>query len=156
MQTSDEVCNHNDNVQNQSDSFIRRVDMFTEVKVKILMNENDQARGIEMNNSELNGKLDDPGYWPSIISNDIIPVIITLRPIQINNYDFPENDENPARRFTEKYYYRLMPNGEKVNLRGLFTLKDTIVCIVFAVTIMLKILILFLMAVKIGKICQQV
>ncbi|XP_050063108.1 uncharacterized protein LOC114126534 [Aphis gossypii] len=89
--------------------------MFTEVKVKMLTNENDQVRDIEMNNSELNGKLDDPGYWPSIISNDIIATIVTLGPIQINNYDFPQNDEKPARRFTEKYYYRLMPNGENVN-----------------------------------------
>ncbi|XP_025208235.1 uncharacterized protein LOC112603731 [Melanaphis sacchari] len=89
--------------------------MFTEVKVKMLTNENDQVRDIEMNNSELNGKLDDPGYWPSIISNDIIATIVTLGPIQINNYDFPQNDEKPARTFTEKYYYRLMPNGENVN-----------------------------------------
>lgn len=71
---------------------------------KMLMNKNDQVRDIEINNSELNGKLDDPGYWPSIISNyDIIAAIVTLGPIQINNYDFL--DEKPARRFTEKYYY---------------------------------------------------
>lgn len=89
--------------------------MFTEVKVKMLMNENDQVSDIEMNNSELNGKLDDPGYWPSIILNDIIAAIVTLGPIQINNYNFLENDEKPARRFTEKYYYRLMTNGEKVS-----------------------------------------
>lgn len=90
---------------------------------KILMNENkeikdksyDQVSDVEINSSELNSKLDDPGNWPSIISNDIIAAIVTLGPIQIIDYDFPQNDEKPARRFTEKNYYRLMPNGEKVN-----------------------------------------
>lgn len=82
---------------------------------KMLMNKNDQVRDIEINNSELNGKLDDPSYWASIIYNDILAAIVTLGPIQINNYDFFQNDEKPARRFTEKYYYRLMPNGAKVN-----------------------------------------
>ncbi|KAL4121017.1 hypothetical protein QTP88_013602 [Uroleucon formosanum] len=80
---------------------------------KMLMNKNDQVRDIEINNSELNGKLDDPSYWASIIYNDILAAIVTLGPIQINNYDFFQNDEKPARRFTEKYYYRLMPNGAK-------------------------------------------
>ncbi|KAF0714845.1 zinc finger MYM-type protein 1-like, partial [Aphis craccivora] len=59
--------------------------------------------------------LRDPSRWPEIMTSNIKQAILEIGPIRITNINFPVKSHNNNRKFSEKYYYRIMPNGEKVD-----------------------------------------
>lgn len=71
---------------------------------------------------------DDPGLWPASMTNDLVDVLVSRGPAQVSNYNFPFNDD--GRRFTDSYYYRKLPNGEKINREWLLysISKDSVYC----------------------------
>ncbi len=57
---------------------------------------------------------DDPALWPKFIDDNACCQIVTKGPLQITDMDFPQNLENPPRRFTKENYRIPMKNGEKI------------------------------------------
>lgn len=55
---------------------------------------------------------DDPGTWPEHLNNKNIEILIMHHPIQVKNYNFPQDEM--SRKFSEIYYYRNMSNNEKI------------------------------------------
>lgn len=58
-------------------------------------------------------ELEDPGNWPSFISNQLRISIVKKGPIQVKQFKFPLNED--GRSFSESYYNKVMSNGEVVN-----------------------------------------
>lgn len=71
---------------------------------------------------------DDPGLWPASMTNDLVNILVSRGPVQVSNCNFPTN--NDGRKFTDNYYYRNLPNGEKVNREWLVysISKDSVYC----------------------------
>lgn len=79
--------------------------------------------------SNFNISFDDPGLWPEKINNDLANNLVRQRPVQVRyNYNFPINCD--GRKFSENYYYRHLPNGEKIIRDWLIysIAKDSIYC----------------------------
>uniref|UniRef100_G3N552 TTF-type domain-containing protein n=1 Tax=Gasterosteus aculeatus aculeatus TaxID=481459 RepID=G3N552_GASAC len=58
---------------------------------------------------------DDPAQWPAVLLTDSVRCqIVKTGPVQVTNIVFPQNSENPPRRFTNDNYMRTMKNGEKI------------------------------------------
>lgn len=57
---------------------------------------------------------DDPAQWPAILTDSVRCQIVKKGPVQVTNIVFPQNSENPPRRFTNENYMRNMKNGEKI------------------------------------------
>jgi hypothetical protein len=55
---------------------------------------------------------DDPGKWPSNISDNMRILLINNRPVQVTDVDFPVDEH--GRTFYKAFYSRLLPNGERV------------------------------------------
>ncbi|KYN27536.1 Zinc finger MYM-type protein 5 [Trachymyrmex cornetzi] len=56
---------------------------------------------------------EDPGLWPENINNDFATILVKRGPVQVHNHNFLVNDD--GRKFSDNYYYRRLPNGEKTN-----------------------------------------
>lgn len=71
---------------------------------------------------------DDPGLWPASMTNDYVNILVSRCPVQVSKFDFPINDD--GRKFTNNYYYRNLPNGEKINREWLVysISKDSVYC----------------------------
>lgn len=52
----------------------------------------------------------DPALWHTLSKKDILAIEVT----QVENFDFPINNETPRRRFTPNNYYMILKNGEKL------------------------------------------
>lgn len=78
-------------------------------------------------------ELDDPGSWPSIITHNIRMEIIKFGPKRNSCENFPNNNDNSPRRFTQYHYYRIMSNGERIDREWLVysKLKDSACMICF-------------------------
>ncbi|XP_076850262.1 uncharacterized protein LOC143499580 isoform X2 [Brachyhypopomus gauderio] len=57
---------------------------------------------------------DDPAQWPKVLTDSERCQIVGKGPVQITDIEFPQNSENPPRRFTKENYRRTMKNGEKI------------------------------------------
>lgn len=55
---------------------------------------------------------EDPGEWPEIITSALSRVLIEKGPYQVTDWNYPVNEN--GRKFSTNYYYRQLPNGEKV------------------------------------------
>ncbi|CAK6975903.1 hypothetical protein NFI96_003229 [Scomber scombrus] len=55
---------------------------------------------------------DDPALWPKAIDDNARCQIVRKGPLQITDMDFPQNSENPPRRFTKENYKMTMRNVE--------------------------------------------
>uniref|UniRef100_A0A9J8CNG3 TTF-type domain-containing protein n=1 Tax=Cyprinus carpio carpio TaxID=630221 RepID=A0A9J8CNG3_CYPCA len=78
---------------------------------------------------------DDPAQWPAVLTDSVCCQIVKKGPVQVINIVFPQNSENPPRRFTNDNYMRSMKNGEK-SLRSwmLYSMStDSVFC--FACTV---------------------
>uniref|UniRef100_A0A8C2ATY8 TTF-type domain-containing protein n=1 Tax=Cyprinus carpio TaxID=7962 RepID=A0A8C2ATY8_CYPCA len=78
---------------------------------------------------------DDPAQWPAVLTDSVCCQIVKKGPVQVTNIVFPQNSENPPRRFTNENYMRSMKNGEK-SLRSwmLYSMStDSVFC--FACTV---------------------
>lgn len=73
---------------------------------------------------------DDPALWPGKQSNRERCDIIIIGPVQVNDYAFPQNNDNPPRRFTTTQYVKKMKNGESVQRKRLVysTSSDAVYC----------------------------
>ncbi|XP_020921083.1 zinc finger MYM-type protein 5 isoform X2 [Sus scrofa] len=71
----------------------------------------------------------DPGTWPRILSIDQRDALVENDPPQVRNFNFPK--DNTGRKFSETYYTRILPNGEKTARSWLLysTLKDSVFCL---------------------------
>ncbi|XP_063732765.1 zinc finger MYM-type protein 1-like isoform X2 [Eleginops maclovinus] len=58
---------------------------------------------------------DDPGCWPSVLTSSMRCEIVKKGPVQIMDIEFPQNLDNPPRRFTKDSYKRTMKNGENIH-----------------------------------------
>lgn len=67
----------------------------------------------ESSANNYNISFDDPGLWPEKINNDLAHTLVRRGPVQVRNHNFPISCD--GRKFSENYYYRLLPNGEKIN-----------------------------------------
>ena len=56
---------------------------------------------------------DDPGLWPERINSDLANTLVTRGPAQTHNHFFPTSKD--GRKFSCNYYYRHLPNSEKIN-----------------------------------------
>uniref|UniRef100_A0A3B4XMQ3 DUF4371 domain-containing protein n=1 Tax=Seriola lalandi dorsalis TaxID=1841481 RepID=A0A3B4XMQ3_SERLL len=54
---------------------------------------------------------DDPALWPKAIDDNARCQIVRKGPLQITDMDFPQNSENPPRRFTKENYKMTMRNA---------------------------------------------
>lgn len=72
--------------------------------------------------------LEDPACWPLYITTSIRSTIVKKGAVQIMNFKFPINEE--SRSFSDSYYYKLMSNGEKVNIPWIIYSKkmDAVFC----------------------------
>uniref|UniRef100_A0A8C1E7M5 TTF-type domain-containing protein n=1 Tax=Cyprinus carpio carpio TaxID=630221 RepID=A0A8C1E7M5_CYPCA len=78
---------------------------------------------------------DDPAQWPAVLTDSVCCQIVKKGPVQVTNIVFPQNSENPPRRFTNENYMKSMKNGEK-SLRSwmLYSMStDSVFC--FACTV---------------------
>lgn len=57
---------------------------------------------------------DDPALWPEKISDQQRCSIVKRGPVQIKDFDFPQNCDKTPRRFTAECYYKKMKNEEKI------------------------------------------
>ena len=57
---------------------------------------------------------DDPALWPGKLSDRERCDIVIKGPVQVRNYVFPKNNENPPRKFTTRQYENKLENGESV------------------------------------------
>jgi hypothetical protein len=59
--------------------------------------------------------LRDHSCWLEIMTSNIKQAILEIGPIKITNINFPVKSHDNNRKFSEKYYCRIIPNGEKVD-----------------------------------------
>lgn len=74
----------------------------------------------------------DPGNWPNFISQEIKYKIVKLGATHLNNFDFPATiqSDGSQRKFSPKYFYRILANNEKVDRIWLVysPVKDCVFC----------------------------
>ncbi|KAF0709895.1 zinc finger MYM-type protein 1-like [Aphis craccivora] len=64
--------------------------------------------------------LSDPASWIEGLSQNLRDEIIKIGPVRVNNIDYPLHTiQNTPRKFSDKYYYRTLSNGEIVNRQWL-------------------------------------
>jgi len=64
--------------------------------------------------------LRDPASWTEGLSQHLRDEIIKIGPVRVNNIDYPLHTiQNTSRKFSDKYYYRTLSNGEIVNRQWL-------------------------------------
>lgn len=78
---------------------------------------------------------DDPAQWPQVLNDSTRCQIVKKGPVQVTDIDFPQNSENPPRRFTKEHYRRTMKNGEKILRSWLVYSKSTDSVFCFACTV---------------------
>ncbi|XP_012578838.1 PREDICTED: zinc finger MYM-type protein 5 [Condylura cristata] len=71
----------------------------------------------------------DPGTWPRILNIKQRDTLVENEPPQIRNFNFPK--DNTGRKFSETYYTRIFPNGDKTTRCWLLysTSKDSVFCL---------------------------
>ncbi|KAM5278885.1 zinc finger MYM-type protein 5 isoform 2-T16 [Hipposideros larvatus] len=71
----------------------------------------------------------DPGTWPRILNFKQRDILVENDPPQVRNINFPK--DNTGRKFSETYYTRVLPNGEKTTRSWLLysTSKDSVFCL---------------------------
>ncbi|XP_054433444.1 zinc finger MYM-type protein 5-like [Pteronotus mesoamericanus] len=71
----------------------------------------------------------DPGTWPRILNIKQRSILVENDPPQVRNFNFPK--DNTGRKFSETYYTRILPNGEKTTRSWLLysTSKDSVFCL---------------------------
>ncbi|XP_062050483.1 zinc finger MYM-type protein 5 isoform X1 [Lepus europaeus] len=71
----------------------------------------------------------DPGTWPRALSVKQRDTLVENDPPQVRNFNFPK--DNTGRKFSETYYTRILPNGEKTTRSWLLysTSKDSVFCL---------------------------
>ncbi|NP_001306567.2 zinc finger MYM-type protein 5 [Macaca fascicularis] len=71
----------------------------------------------------------DPGTWPRILNIKQRDTLVENVPPQVRNFNFPK--DNTGRKFSETYYTRILPNGEKTTRSWLLysTSKDSVFCL---------------------------
>ncbi|XP_059540116.1 zinc finger MYM-type protein 5 isoform X1 [Myotis daubentonii] len=71
----------------------------------------------------------DPGTWPRFLNIKQRDFLIENDPPQVRNFNFPK--DNTGRKFSETYYTRILPNGEKTPRSWLLysTSKDSVFCL---------------------------
>ncbi|KAM7116257.1 zinc finger MYM-type protein 5 isoform 1-T6 [Molossus nigricans] len=71
----------------------------------------------------------DPGTWPRILNIKQRDILIENDPPQVRNFNFPK--DNTGRKFSETYYTRILPNGEKTTRSWLLysASKDSVFCL---------------------------
>ncbi|XP_039329348.1 zinc finger MYM-type protein 5 isoform X3 [Saimiri boliviensis] len=71
----------------------------------------------------------DPGTWPRILNIKQRDTLVDNVPPQVRNFNFPK--DNTGRKFSETYYTRILPNGEKTTRSWLLysTSKDSVFCL---------------------------
>lgn len=71
----------------------------------------------------------DPGTWPRILNIKQRDILVKNDPPQVRNFNFPK--DNTGRKFSETYYTRILPNGEKTTRSWLVysTSKDSVFCL---------------------------
>ena len=57
--------------------------------------------------------VDDPGTWPTLLTNKIIDILIEQGPKQITNFNFPVDES--GRKFSPSYYIKTLVNDEKIS-----------------------------------------
>ncbi|XP_015354838.1 zinc finger MYM-type protein 5-like [Marmota marmota marmota] len=71
----------------------------------------------------------DPGTWPRILNIKQRDTLVENDPPQVRNFNFPK--DNTGRKFSETYYTRILPSGEKATRSWLLysTSKDSVFCL---------------------------
>ncbi|XP_061026920.1 zinc finger MYM-type protein 5-like [Eubalaena glacialis] len=71
----------------------------------------------------------DPGTWPRILSIKERDTLVENDPPQVRNFNFPK--DSTGRKFSETYYTRILPNGEKTTRSWLLysISKDSVFCL---------------------------
>ncbi|XP_057563459.1 zinc finger MYM-type protein 5 [Hippopotamus amphibius kiboko] len=71
----------------------------------------------------------DPGTWPRVLSIKQRDSLVENDPPQVRNFNFPK--DSTGRKFSETYYTRILPNGEKTTRSWLLysTSKDSVFCL---------------------------
>lgn len=62
---------------------------------------------------------EDPSLWPEKLTDRERVEIVKKGPVQIKNFPFPPNSDQPPRKFTKENYSMTMRNGEKINRKWL-------------------------------------
>lgn len=99
------ICSSSSNIDPKTDDNISN---FTEI-ISSCSNANTN------NIKYLPEDLRDPSRWPEIMTSDIKHEILEIGPIRKTNIDFSVKSYDNNRKFSEKYYHRIMSNGEKVD-----------------------------------------
>nr|XP_022903738.1 zinc finger MYM-type protein 1-like [Onthophagus taurus] len=64
--------------------------------------------------------LHDPSTWPAIINNRLLEILVEKGPPSIQqNIKFPTNTDSDGRSFSPSQYFRILPNGEKIERKWL-------------------------------------
>ncbi|XP_042541554.1 zinc finger MYM-type protein 5 isoform X1 [Dipodomys merriami] len=71
----------------------------------------------------------DPGTWPRVLDIKQRDALIENEPPQVRNFNFPK--DNTGRKFSETYYTRILPSGEKTTRSWLLysASKDSVFCL---------------------------
>uniref|UniRef100_A0A8C8WMR4 Zinc finger MYM-type containing 5 n=1 Tax=Panthera leo TaxID=9689 RepID=A0A8C8WMR4_PANLE len=71
----------------------------------------------------------DPGTWPRVLNIKQRDILVENDPPQVRNFNFPK--DNTGRKFSETYYTRILPNGDKTARSWLLysTSKDSVFCL---------------------------
>ncbi|XP_037064398.1 zinc finger MYM-type protein 5 isoform X2 [Peromyscus leucopus] len=71
----------------------------------------------------------DPGSWPRILNMKQRDSLVKNDPPQLRNFNFPK--DNTGRKFSEAYYTRILPSGEKTTRSWLLysASKDSVFCL---------------------------
>jgi hypothetical protein len=71
----------------------------------------------------------DPGSWPRILNMKQREFLVKNNPPQIRNFNFPK--DSAGKKFSETYYTRILPNGEKGTRPWLLysASKDSVFCL---------------------------
>ncbi|XP_007529009.2 zinc finger MYM-type protein 5 isoform X1 [Erinaceus europaeus] len=71
----------------------------------------------------------DPGTWPRLLNIKQRDILVENEPHQVRDFNFPK--DNTGRKFSEAYYTRMLPNGEKTTRSWLLysVSKDSVFCL---------------------------
>lgn len=67
--------------------------------------------------------LNDPSNWPVHLDTKTVDLLAGKGPVKVSNFDFPVNQEK--RHFSDDFYIRKLPNGEKASRDWLVYSKKT-------------------------------
>lgn len=102
-------------IQNGSIDVERKKPIFNESVESIVLNKNTVIDDNDESDISNIHNIDDPGTWPEKITDKLRTHLVKRGPVQIHNFDFPKDEENGNRKFSNKYYIRKLANGiEKV------------------------------------------